>query len=75
VRLQPDPLSDDIGRFPCPEQRTAPQRRKAVPDGPLGQLPGLLTAGVVERYCLLALEATLEVVGGLAVAGEEDAAG
>ena len=75
ARLQADPRRDDLRRFPGAQQRTAPQRREAVPGGPLGQLPGLLTAGVVERDRLLALEAALEVVGGLAVAGEEDAVG
>ena len=38
--------------------------------GLLGQLGGLRAPGLVERDRALALEATLGVVGGLAVAGE-----
>ena len=62
--------ADDVGRFARPQQRAAPQRHEAVRHGPLGQLPRLAAADVVERDGLLALEAALEVVGGLAVAGE-----
>jgi hypothetical protein len=41
--------------------------------GPLGEVARLRTACVVERDVLLALEATLVIVGGLAVAGQVDA--
>jgi hypothetical protein len=45
-----------------------------VAGGPLGEVCCLLASGGVQRDGLLALEAALVVVGGLAVAGEEDAA-
>jgi hypothetical protein len=41
--------------------------------GPLGEVERLRPACVVERDVLLALEAALVVVGGLAVTGQVDA--
>ena len=73
-RLEAGPRGDGVGRFAGAQQRAAPQRRELVGDGALGQLERLRAADVVERDLLLALEAPLAVVGGLAVAGEEDAA-
>jgi hypothetical protein len=71
--LQPNPTRDGVGRFAGAQQRAAPQRLKAVGHCPLGEFGGLFAAGVVERHLLLALEAALEVVGGLAVARQVDA--
>src|SRR5262249_37092097 len=73
ARRQPDAGGDNVGRFPGPQQGAAPQREEAVAGGPLGELMGLFAPGVIERPGLLSLEATLVVVGGLAVAGEVDA--
>ena len=64
---------DDVGGFAGAQQRAAPQRAEAVGGGALGQLGRLLAAGVVEGDRLLALEAPVVVVGGLAVAGQVDA--
>ncbi len=75
ARLQADPRGDGIGRFAGAEQRAAPQRGEAVGDGALGQLDCLLAPELVERNGLLALEATLAVVGRAAVACQEDAGG
>src|SRR5581483_1474917 len=73
-RLEADPRGDGICGFARAQQRAAPQRGEAVGHGALGQLQGLGAPRLVERDLLLALEATLVVVGGLPVAGEEDLA-
>src|SRR6202035_2490158 len=73
--LQADRPGDDVGRFAGAEQRAGPQRGESVRGRPLGQVDGLRATRLVERNRELALEASLEVVGGLAVAGQVDAAG
>ena len=75
ARLQADAPRDDVRRFACAQQRAGPQRGEAVRGGALGQFGRLRAAGVVERDGQLALEAALQVVGGLAVAREVDVRG
>ncbi len=75
ARLQADPTGHDVGGFAGAEQGTAPEQLEVIGGGPLGELGGLGASGVVQGYVLLTLEAALVVVGGLAVAGEVDAAG
>ena len=74
ARLQADPPRHDVRRLARTQERAAPQRGEAVGGRALGELAGLLAPGVIERDGQVALEAALEVVGGLAVAGQVHAA-
>jgi hypothetical protein len=71
--LQADRLRHDVGRFARAQQWAGRQRGESVCRRPLGQVDGLRATRLVERNRELALEASLEVVGGLAVAGQVDA--
>lgn len=75
ARGQADALGDDVGGFARTQERRAPQRREGVGACALGQVTGLLAPGVIERDRKMPLEAALQVVGGLAVAGQIDARG
>ncbi len=68
-------MTDDVGGFAGAQQGAAPQHAEVVCGRALGELLRLRKARGVERDGQMALEAPLEVVGGLAVAGEVDAGG
>ena len=79
ARLQTDPRAHDVRGFAGAQQRTAPQADESESTRPcaraLGQIGCLGAPRIVERDRQVTLKATLQVVCGLAVAGQVDARG
>ena len=78
ARLQTQARCDDVSRFACAQEWAAPQRDEwdsiaRAGRGTLGKISRLPASRVVKRDWQVALEAALQVVGGLTVAGQIDA--
>ncbi len=68
-----EPSGDDVGGLLRTGERAAPQGGEPAARRDLGQRARLLAAALGQRHGTLALEATLGVVGRLAVAGQPHA--
>src|SRR5205085_11256 len=72
LRGQAERGADDVRSLRGADEWARVERDEAVPLRGLGQRPGLLAPGVVERHVLLALEPAVLVVGRLTMAGKPD---